>query len=108
MNNLLTALTPYLQNLDSNSLTFISIVVSVIGALLSLVVAILGVWFAVAQYRLKRSTKIIGSVAFTQSASFNDRYPNQIALQNQKDKSEAIFGIHIKLSPLCQDSCRLN
>lgn len=97
MNNLLTALTPYMQNLDSNSLTFISIGVSVIGALLSLLVAILGVWFAVAQYRLKRSTKIIGSVGFTQSAFFNDSYPHQIVLQNQKDKSEAIFGIHIRL-----------
>jgi hypothetical protein len=98
MDKLLTALAQYLQDLDSNSLTFISIVVSVIGVLLSLLVAILGVWFAVAQYRLKRSIKIIGSVAFTRSASFNDSYPNQIVLQNLKDKSEAIFGIHLRLS----------
>ncbi|MCG9966426.1 hypothetical protein [Shewanella cutis] len=98
MNNHLTALTLYLQGMDSNSLTFISIVVSVIGVLLSLLVAILGVWFAIAQYRLKRSTKIIGSVCFSRNCDFNDIYPNKIVLQNLKDKSEAIFGIHIKLS----------
>ncbi|GGB78239.1 hypothetical protein K8B83_03445 [Shewanella inventionis] len=97
MENFSTALAPYIQDLDSNILTFISIVVSVIGALLSLLVAILGVWFAVAQYRLKRSIKIIGSVSFTDSALYNDLYPDQIVIQNLKDKSEAIFGIHIRL-----------
>ena len=98
MEKLVTLLAPGLQGLDSNTLTFISIAISVIGALLSLLVAILGVWFAVAQYRLKRSTQINGSVFFSQSAFFNDSYPHQIVLQNLKDKSEAIFGIHIRLS----------
>lgn len=98
MENFSTALTPYLQSLDSNTLTLISILISVIGALLSLLVAILGVWFAVAQYRLKRSIEMNGSVSFSQNISYNDKYPNQIILQNLKDKSEAIFGIHIKIS----------
>ncbi|MEZ8861912.1 hypothetical protein [Vibrio sp. 10N.247.311.51] len=98
MEKLVTALSPYLQDLDPNTLTIISIVVSAVGVLLSLVVALMGVWFAVAQYRLKRSIKINTSVTFSQNIYYTDTYPAQIILQNLKDKSEAIFGIHIQLS----------
>ncbi|CAK2132806.1 conserved hypothetical protein [Vibrio crassostreae] len=90
-----------LSKLDGTTLTILSILVSVVGAVLSLVVAVLGVWFAVAQYRLKRSIKIIGSTSFSSSAFYNDRYPNHVTLQNLKDKSEAIFGICISIGNNC-------
>lgn len=90
-----------LSKLDGTTLTILSILVSVVGALLSLVVAALGVWFAVAQYRLKRSIKIIGSTSFCSSAFYNDHYPSHVTLQNLKDKSEAIFGICISIGNNC-------
>lgn len=85
------------NSLDEKSLTIISIGASVIGAALSLVVAVLGVWFAVAQYRLKRSIKIGATWGYSQSAFFNDGYVNSVTIKNLKDKTEAIFGIHLRL-----------
>ncbi|OED90095.1 hypothetical protein A1QE_17430 [Vibrio breoganii ZF-55] len=80
-----------MQSLDSNTLAVVSIIVSTI-------VASMGVLFAIAQYSLKRSIKINASITFSQSVYYTDTYPNQVTLQNLKDKSEAIFGIHIQLS----------
>jgi hypothetical protein len=97
MEKLVATLSPYLQNLDSNTLAVVSIIVSAIGALLSLIVALMGVWFAVAQYRLKRSIKVSAEYRLSMSADYNDYYPTKIILQNLKDKSEAVFAIHIRL-----------
>lgn len=90
-----------LSKLDGNTLTIASIAVSALGAVLSLFVAGLGVWFAIAQYRLKRSTKISASYGITQHAIYHNTYINSVTLQNLKDKSEAIFGIHLRLGHGC-------
>ena len=90
-----------LSKLDGNTLTIASIAVSALGAALSLLIAGLGVWFAIAQYRLKRSTKISASYGITQDAIYHNTYINSVTLQNLKDKSEAIFGIHLRLGHGC-------
>ena len=61
-----------LSKLDGKTLTIASIAVSIVGALLSLFIAGLGVWFAIAQYRLKRSTKISASYGITQHAMYHN------------------------------------
>ncbi|HAS8568858.1 TPA: hypothetical protein I7778_14055 [Vibrio vulnificus] len=90
-----------LNTLDGKTLTVLSLLVSIVGAFLSLIVAALGVWFAVAQYRLKRSIKIIGSTSFSRHAFYDDYYPSHVTLQNLKDKSEAVFGISISVGNNC-------
>ncbi|HAS6777664.1 TPA: hypothetical protein I7305_17200 [Vibrio parahaemolyticus] len=90
-----------LSKLDGNTLTITSIAISALGAVLSLFIAGLGVWFAIAQYRLKRSTKISASYSITKDIFYHNTYIDSVTIQNLKDKSEAIFGIHLRLGHGC-------
>ncbi len=86
-----------LGSIDEKTLPILSIVISTISAVLSLIIAIFGVWFAVAQYRLKRSIKISAEWKLSQYIYFKSDYVETIIIQNLKDKSETIFSIHLRV-----------
>lgn len=86
-----------LSALDGNSLSVVSIIVSGVGALLSLCVAVMAVFFAVAQYRLKRSIKISAAYGTGSTAGFSNSYITNVIIKNLKDRSEAVFGIYLRL-----------
>lgn len=67
------------------------------GAFLSLCVAVMAVFFAIAQYRLKRSIKISAAYGTSQTAGFSNAYVSSVIIKNLKDKSEAIFGVYVRL-----------
>jgi hypothetical protein len=86
-----------LSALDESSLPVLNIIVSVVGALLSLFVAVMAVFFAIAQYRLKRSIKISAAYGTGVLAGFSNAYIHNVTIKNLKDRSEAIFGIYLRL-----------
>jgi hypothetical protein len=52
---------------------------------------------AYASYRMKSSTKITARYVWSSDLLYQDTYVNSITLENHKDKSEAIFGIYLRL-----------
>lgn len=64
---------------------------------ISAVVGIISIAFAHAHYRMKSSTKITAKYSWSSDLLYKDTYINSVTLENHKDKSEAIFGIYLRL-----------
>ncbi|CAM2881161.1 hypothetical protein [Vibrio diazotrophicus] len=77
----------------------ISIVISAdTVALATLVISAFAALYAWQAVRLKKSIKIQSQIIGGHTPiGFTDKYPKTILLQNLKDKSEAIFGIYMKV-----------
>lgn len=77
----------------------ISIVISADSvALATLVISAFAALYAWQAVRLKKSVKIQSQIiAGHTPQGFTDKYPRTVLLQNLKDKSEAIFGIYMKV-----------
>lgn len=86
----------WFEGFKGNELTILSILVSAFGVLLSVLVAGLGIWFAIAQWRLKQSVKISSFCDWTSEWLYQDTYVRSVTLTNEKDKAEAIYAIHLK------------
>ncbi|TKF04886.1 hypothetical protein [Vibrio alginolyticus] len=87
----------YLNSLGANNLTIVSIVVSAVGVILSALLAIFGIGLAAAQYSLKSSVKVSSSFSYKYGCERHSTYITSVTLTNQKDKSEAIYGIYLEL-----------
>lgn len=77
----------------------ISIVISTDSvALATLVISAFAALYAWQSVRLKKSVKIQSQIIGGHTPQgFTDKYPRTVLLQNLKDKSEAIFGIYMKV-----------
>ncbi|MFA0190649.1 hypothetical protein AB4451_12680 [Vibrio lentus] len=77
----------------------ISIVISADSvALATLVISAFAALYAWQAVRLKKSVKIQSQIIGGRTPlGFTDKYPRTVLLQNLKDKSEAIFGIYMKV-----------
>ncbi|CAN0622091.1 conserved protein of unknown function [Burkholderia multivorans] len=64
---------------------------------IALTVGVTALLFTVMNYRRKAGIFVRGSFGFGSSVHGNDRYVNQIVLENLKDRSVTIFAIYIRI-----------
>lgn len=87
----------WLLELAPNQLAVVNFYFSIFGIFLTIIIGVCGVFYAAAQFRLKSSTKISSRYGWSSDLYYNDTYIHSVTLENHKDKSEAVFGIYLRL-----------
>lgn len=82
---------------DSEALNLLLSISSLLVATISLVIALIVLFYAAYQFILKRGSGFYGTFSVSSSVWSNQRYVNEVILENTKDKAAAISTIYLRI-----------